>query len=531
MRRFRKMRALVLGDAMLDTYLEGTATRLCSEGPIPVVAKTAEYRIPGGAANTAANLKALGADVALLGVVGEDLAASLLRKALHEQGVSDQWLVEDAASPTLHKLRILADGQYVVRFDEGGTHEQTACYDEACQRLLLERLQELYAWCDLVVISDYRYGVVSDQVIERLRHLHEAEPKVLLLDSKALQRFRGLPATLATPNYAEACTFVDTLCGTSYSEQKNKVSNEVVEQLGRHMLDLLPIEFATITLGEQGVALFHRAEGYRRLPAHPVARANDVGAGDSFTAAMALAIAVGGSVEEAARIAIDAASIAISKQHTSTVRYQELLQRVSVRECAAVARPTSSSNEHEDLSTLLAQVHENRSTGQTVVFTNGIFDILHAGHIQFLRQAKALGDVLVVGINSDKSARRLKGQGRPINSAADRVALVMALDMVDHVVLFNEDTPAELIKLLRPHIHVKGGDYVDESLPEAAAVRAVGGHVVILPLAGSMSTSSLIDRISALTNDEAQSEQRPLLHMPDYRSYQVDGHRQQGGAL
>lgn len=490
-RSFRNLRTLVVGDIMLDTYLEGTATRLCSEGPIPVVAKTSEYRLPGGAANTAANLRALGADVTLLGAIGKDLAGSLLRTALRDYAVSDEWLIEDAAVATQHKLRILADGQYVVRFDEGGTRESRPDLSADGQQRLLENFTALYQQCDLLIVSDYGYGVISEPFIERLRLLQDAQPKILLIDSKALHLFRDVRATLVTPNDKEARAFVERVHGSIRVSDAAPAHSEV-EQVGRLMLRLLRSEYVAITLGRQGVCLFERDEATRHIPAHSVARANDVGAGDSFTAAMALALAAGGRVEEALRIGIDAAGIVVARQRTAVVRYQELLQRVSVREYAnaRIAHSSDATDDMQEASYLLAaKLHKEQRNGKTVVLANGIFDTLHAGHVQFLRQAKALGDMLVVGINSDASAHRLKGKGRPINSARDRVALVSALDMVDEVVLFDEDTPAQLIRLLRPAIHVKGGDYVDETLPEAEAVQEVGGRIVILPLAGSVSNS------------------------------------------
>jgi D-beta-D-heptose 7-phosphate kinase / D-beta-D-heptose 1-phosphate adenosyltransferase len=251
-------------------------------------------------------------------------------------------------------------------------------------------------------------------------------------------------------------------------------------------------------LAEHGVFLVDRRGNAVHLPAHPVAHAHDVGAGDSFAAALALSLAAGSDVQEAVQIGIDAASIAVTKRWTAVVQQQELLQRVSLREYAHHARLLTSLHTVDTPSSfiqLAARLDAERNAGRRIVLTNGVFDILHAGHVQFLRQAKALGDVLVVGINSDSSTRRLKGPGRPINSERDRMALVAALDAVDYVALFDEDTPTELIRLLHPHIHVKGGDYANEALPEAAAVQEVGGRVVIVPLAGTLSTSSVIDRI------------------------------------
>lgn len=500
--RFRQLRVLVIGDAMLDTYLEGDATRLCSEGPVPVVRKTAEYRIPGGAANTAANLAALDAEVMFLSIVGRDIAGSLLRETLRERDVSDAWLVEDASVPTHHKLRILANGQYMVRFDEGAMLDATNAPE--AQRQLLTRLEEIYPRCDLVLISDYRYGVVSDQLIERLQALHASQPKVLLIDSKALHRFQTLPATIVTPNYQEACYLISSQKRVHTGDNSKATELEQIHAIAQQLLAQLATEQVAITLAERGVFLLNRCGEALHIPAHPVDHANDVGAGDSFASAMALALAAGGNTKEAAQIAIDAASIAVTKRWTSVVQHQELLQRVSLREYARHASVASGESEHASPARLTALLEAQKRAGRKIVFTNGVFDILHAGHMQFLQQARALGDVLVVGVNSDNSTRRLKGTGRPINSERDRMALVAALDMVDHVVLFDEDTPTQLIRLLRPDIHVKGGDYTYEALPEAEAVREAGGRIVILPLAGSISTSSMIDRIAALSAQESE---------------------------
>ena len=495
-RTFRQLHVLVIGDVMLDTYLEGKATRLCSEGPVPVVRKTAEQRIPGGAANTAANLRALEAEVALLGVVGRDISGSLLREALQACGIDDRWLAEDEQASTLHKLRILADGQYVVRFDEGGLQDES--YMAATQEQLLVHLERLYAWCDVVLVSDYCYGVVFDALIARLQQLHAAQPKTWLIDSKALHRFRAVPATIVTPNYLEARLMAASI-DASWREGRRGDTIEMTEvaDVARRLLSLLSTDYVAVTLAERGVFLLNRTGYTAHIPAHPVPHANDVGAGDSFSAALALSLAAGAEIEEAARIAIDAAAIAVTKQRTAVVRHQELLQSVSLRSYARDAHTRG--GEYAARTRLVAHLNAERMNGRTIVFTNGGFDILHAGHVQFLRQAKALGDLLVVGINSDGSVRRRKGSGRPINSERDRCSLVAALDMVDHVIIFDEDTPSELIRLLRPAIHVKGGDYADESLPETEAVREVGGRIVILPLAGTLSTNDVIERIRDLT--------------------------------
>src|SRR5690606_29637570 len=227
-RRFRRLRALVIGDAMLDSYLEGTAARLCTEGPVPVVRKTAEERVPGGAANTAANLRALGAEVVFLGLVGEDVPGDLLRAALAARGVDDRWLVADPAVSTLHKLRILADGQYVVRFDEGDSRAASP----AAHARLLEHLEHAVPTCDVVVVSDYAYGAVADDLIAQLRTLRAARHCPLVVDSKALHRFHAAGAPVVTPNYLEA-----RLAVAPGAEEPGPLDLAEVKRIGRGLLE------------------------------------------------------------------------------------------------------------------------------------------------------------------------------------------------------------------------------------------------------------------------------------------------------
>src|SRR6266702_2942891 len=331
-RRFRGLRALVIGDAMLDTYLEGTASRLCREGPVPVLRKTGEHCIPGGAANTAANLCALEAEVFLLSIVGRDAVGMRLRSALLEQGVDDRWIVENESANTLHKLRIQADGQYVVRFDEDAHY-----HSKEGQEQLLAKLEEIFAHCDLVVVSDYGYGSVSDELIERIKLLHSLHPCPLLVDSKNLYRFRNIGATVVTPNYLEARLLVEHGRITEPSISETGIDMSEVEHIGRRLLAMIDTEHAAITLAGDGVFLIDRQGMTLYIPTFPIVQANDVGAGDSFAAAMALALVAGGNIEESARIAVDAASIAITKRWTSVVSYQELLQKVSLRDNARLS--------------------------------------------------------------------------------------------------------------------------------------------------------------------------------------------------
>jgi D-beta-D-heptose 7-phosphate kinase / D-beta-D-heptose 1-phosphate adenosyltransferase len=477
-RGFPGLRVLVVGDAMLDTWLEGEAIRLCKEAPVPVVREASTTHCAGGAANTAANLAALGAEVSFVSLIGRDSAGDHLRQALREAGIDDAGLVEDGDVSSLHKLRVIANGQYVVRFDEGDTEQASA----PGRALILRRIADMYARCDAVVVSDYCHGAICDEVIGTLIRLRERGQKVIVVDSKEIARFCELQATMVTPNLREAHHAADPR-----GSLDPRSTLTAAREIGARLRSLLRADQIAVTMANEGVLLIGPTGEQTHLPCHPVERAGDVGAGDTFTAAAALALTMGAPAALAVRVGIDSASIAVTRSRTSVVSYQDLLRRVSLDD-----NPDPLS-----LKDVVARLEGERFLGKRIVFTNGVFDILHAGHVQLLRRARALGDVLVVGLNSDASTRRLKGPTRPVNRESDRIALVSALDVVDYAVLFDEDTPAELIRAIRPHVHVKGGDYMAEFLPEIEAVHEVGAEVEILSLVAGRSTTALIDRIVA----------------------------------
>jgi D-beta-D-heptose 7-phosphate kinase/D-beta-D-heptose 1-phosphate adenosyltransferase len=481
---FARRRAVVIGDAMLDSYLEGTATRLCREGPVPVVRRVWEQHVPGGAANSAVNLRSLGASARFLAIVGTDEAGERLRRALDERGVPSDTLVRDPAVRTLRKLRIVADGQYVVRFDEG---DLSSCSPLA-RRRLLAAFDRALADADVVVVADYGYGTVSDAVIARLRRREWRG--TLVIDAKEPRRYRGTRPAAITPNQAEAERAADL--------QGNGADGELLvaemERAGRALLASVGAASVVVTLADRG-AVVVTADASEHVSARPVQSAGGIGAGDAFAAALALALAGGADATAAARYGNAAAAVAVGKRRTAVATIEELR---AIASDGPPAAPRIVLADDGALRTLAAKLALDRAQGRTVVFTNGVFDILHAGHVDILRRAKQLGDVLVVGVNSDACTRRLKGPDRPVNREVDRAGTVAALDHVDHVVVFEEDTPAALIRALHPHVHVKGDDYRAETLPEADAVREVGARIVILPRLGSLSTTNVIRRIAAL---------------------------------
>ena len=484
-RRFRGLRALVIGDAMLDSYVYGSATRLCSEGPVPVVSKTGEERRPGGGANTAANLRALGAEVTYLGFIGADTAGCHLRSTLRDHDVDDSGLIEDPDVETIHKLRISAGDQIVVRLDEGETRHPTAAMHER----LLKRLADALPRADVVVISDYAYGAVSDVLIERLRDLRHGQP--LVVDAKDVLRFRHAGATLLTPNHLEARYAVEP--GV---RPDSAVQVPDVEEIGRQLFMMVDAAHLAVTMAEHGALIFSRDGTFCHLAAQPVVHADAVGAGDTFVAAAGLALGAGAPCTTAVQIGVEAAGIAVGKCRTAVVQHDELLCRQE--HPGEVIQP--------DVALLAARLEAERRDGRKVVFTNGVFDLLHPGHIQFLEATRELGDILVVGVNSDASVRRLKGNDRPITGERDRLALVSVLDGVDYTILFHEDTPSTLIRALRPDVHVKGGDYDDEDLPEVDALRDGGALSVILPRIGDCSTTGVIHRILETTSTHKVAE-------------------------
>jgi D-beta-D-heptose 7-phosphate kinase / D-beta-D-heptose 1-phosphate adenosyltransferase len=473
-----RLRVLVVGDAMLDSYMHGAAGRLCREAPVPVVTLGRRVDNPGGAANTAANVRALGAAVALLGVVGDDEAGARLRDALQIGDVDDRALLTQTGRATLAKHRLFADAQMLVRFDQGSTEPVAPHVEDA----LLDRLDDLFFASDAVIISDYGYGVLSPRVIERLAALQRVAPRVLVADAKQLPAYRHVGLSAVKPNYGEGLNLLgiaEPPGGTARAE--------ALAPYGARLLERTGAQLVAWTLDSDGALLFEAGQEPYRTYAPPTPQARPAGAGDTYISALALALAAGAATSLAAEIAAQAAGVVVSSDGTAVCSLAELRVRL-----------LGEAIHYDDLPSLSARLAQHRSQGRRIVFTNGCFDILHSGHIAYLNRARALGDVLVVGVNSDAGVRRIKGPGRPINTLADRVQVLGALSCVDHLVAFDEDTPHALIRAIRPDVFVKGGTYTRDRLPEAELVEALGGRVQILPTSSDRSTSALLARIREL---------------------------------
>jgi D-beta-D-heptose 7-phosphate kinase / D-beta-D-heptose 1-phosphate adenosyltransferase len=474
MKQFQHKKVLVIGDLMLDVYLKGTVDRICREAPVPIVNISERDHVPGGAANAAINLAAMGAQVTLLTVTGDDREGQMAARRLNQNGVQTGAILCDSMRQTLTKKRVMSDDQLLIRYDYGSTEPLSP----QCEHQVIQRLCALYSEVDAVLVSDYGYGILTENIIAALKWLREKQHKPLVVDAKYLDRYRDVKPDAVKPNYQEAVALLNL---------KKEVRSRRINQMRENEQRLFEITGASVialTLDVDGALVFECGRGIYRTFTKAVPNSRAVGAGDTYVSALTLALAAGMDTPDAAEVAAAAAKIVVSKTGTSTCTSEELI------------RYFSPSHKIVDQREELAKILEGyRQEGKRIVLTNGCFDILHRGHVMYLAQAKELGDILVVAVNSDAGVRRLKGPQRPINSVDDRMHILASLDCVDHVISFSENTPVELIKALQPDVFVKGGDYSRATLPEVPVVEAAGGKVEILPYVLDRSTSAMIRKI------------------------------------
>ncbi len=479
--RFPDLNVLVIGDVILDGYLEGHSSRLCREAPVPVVSLTDYNLAPGGAANTAMNVGSLGARTSLMSVLGEDADGETLSDALEEAGIDLAHLFFRHSRRTIAKRRVVASSQILVRIDEGNTDP----IDEVAERMLIERLDRVFGSFDAVIVSDYAYGLFTPRIIQELARLRSRHSTVLVVDSKRPEVFREVHPTAVKPNYEETRRLLQI------GEAEGASRSEHVRPHGKRILELTGAKIAAVTLDAEGGIAFERGGKAWQMFARPASDSRANGAGDTFTSALALGLAAGASSAVATELAQTAAAVVVAKEGTALCSAKEL------RDSFWAA------DKYVDVQSLAGRLEAARREGQKIVFTNGCFDILHQGHITYLSRAKALGDILVVGLNSDESVRRLKGPDRPINSLEERAQVLASLSCIDHIVPFDGDTAIGLIRVVRPDVFVKGGDYTVEMLPEAPVVDELGGRVHIVPYVNDTSTTSLIERIRTASVDDA----------------------------
>jgi D-beta-D-heptose 7-phosphate kinase/D-beta-D-heptose 1-phosphate adenosyltransferase len=472
--RGRGARVLVVGDLMLDEYVWGSVERVSPEAPVQVLDWVSHHDGLGGAANVAQNLVALGCEVWLAGVVGDDDKGARLRHILAEQGAHVDDVLTDAQRPTTTKLRVMAGSQQILRIDREFRHRLS----DELQQTLIERIAARLPQVDGVICSDYAKGVLTREVLSATRRNAQTHGRQVLADPKGTDYTRYLGFDIVTPNRKE----LEAAAGIG------AVTDDEIVHAGTKVLNEIRGAALLVTRGKDGMSLL-RSE---RPPVHIPTAAREVfdvtGAGDTVIAAFAMALFRGADMEAAAQLANRAAGLEVAKLGAAPVGYRELAQELE-------GGPHYEGTKILPAADLVRVVSRARGQGKRVVFTNGCFDILHVGHIELLRRSRALGDLLVVGINSDDSVRRLKGEKRPLIGQNERAHVLAALDSVDLVGVFGEDTPLALIDALRPDVLVKGGDYSLDEVVGREQVEAWGGRVELVPVVEGFSTTDLVRRI------------------------------------
>lgn len=466
MPRYDQAPVLVVGDVMLDRYWHGGTSRISPEAPVPVVRVEQIEDRPGGAANVALNIAALGAPALLVGVTGIDEAADSLSDSLGAAGVQVHFQRIDH-QPTIVKLRVMSRHQQLLRMD---FEEPFATDAEA----LASRVEALLTGVKVLVLSDYGKGALKNHQVLIAAARARGIPVLADPKGKDFSIYRG--ASLITPNLSE----FEAVVGACRDEA------ELVAR-GAQLMTELQLGALLVTRGEHGMTLLRPGHPPLHLPARAREVFDVTGAGDTVISTLAASLAAGAELPEAVALANLAAGIVVGKLGTATISAPELRR--------AVQREEGSERGVLGLEQLKLAIEDARAQGERIVFTNGCFDILHAGHVTYLEQARAQGDRLIVAVNDDASVSRLKGPGRPINSVDRRMAVLAGLGAVDWVVSFAEDTPENLLRALQPDVLVKGGDYGIEGVVGADIVRAYGGEVRVLGLVENSSTTAIVEKI------------------------------------
>ena len=468
---------LVVGDLMLDRYLWGEVRRISPEAPVPVVRLLRQSENPGGAANVALNLRGLGLPVTIAGLRGTDAEGTRLTGLLAAAGINTGGVVALANRPTACKTRVIGEHQQMLRIDV----EDASPISAEAMASLTEHIDSMFARNPAaVILSDYGKGAVTPALCQTIIAASQSAGIPVLVDPKGQDYTRYRGATLLSPNRAELALAT----GVSPYDLKGLLA------AGEQLRATLGLRYLLVTLGDQGMTLLDGT-----TPTHLPAVAREVydvsGAGDTVVATVAAGLVAGLPILDALRLANLAAGVVIGKVGTTPIVANELALAIS-RE-----HEYAQSEKIYSLPALVTQIAQWRARGERIVFTNGCFDLLHLGHVTYLARARQAGHRLVVGLNTDRSVRALKGTTRPIVSEYDRARVLAALAVVDAVILFDEDTPMSLIRAIRPDVLAKGADYREDQVVGGAEVKSYGGIVYLVPLEENHSSSSLIQRIRA----------------------------------
>ncbi len=467
---------LVIGDLMLDRYLIGDVQRISPEAPVPVVLLKEQNDRAGGAANVAANLANLGITTRIAGCVGEDAEATTLLALINHLGIKSEAVIQSSERPTIAKTRVMSSHQQIVRIDQ---ESQAALSEAENSELHILITRAIHDQPAIVILSDYAKGVLSESTCRFIiETCHQAKIPVLV-DPKGHDYTKYKGATALTPNKKETAE----ACGVSMND--NKALLAAAKQLKKS----LGLDFLAVTRGEEGITLLEQDTDH-----HIAATAKQVfdvsGAGDTVIATLAAGLIHGLSAQEALSLANTAAGIVVGKVGTVPIQLDELLHELTSKNASKQADKIC------DLPSLKNKVNTWRASHQKIIFTNGCFDLLHAGHVTYLEAAKKTGDKLILGLNTDRSVSALKGPTRPVIHENDRARVLAALEAVDAVILFDEDTPLNLIDAIKPDVIVKGDDYTEEQVVGGSEVKSWGGSVKLIPLVQGRSTSGILEKIS-----------------------------------
>jgi len=467
--RNKKPHIAVIGDLMIDHYIWGECNRISPEAPVQIVSTNKESMVLGGAGNVINNLHSLDARVSIFSVVGDDSNAGQIDTLLDKTLLVEKTIINEKSRLTTKKSRIIASNQQVIRYDS----ETTDNIQLGSQFALLEALKKNFFNYDAILLSDYGKGVLTPSLTQDIISLAKDFNKPVLVDPKGLDYSKYKGATLLTPNKQEA----------SLATHIDIINNDALLTAGFKLKSELELDATLITISEDGIALFEDAMTIIPTVAREV---YDVtGAGDTVLASLGVALASEFTLKEACEFANKAAAVVVAKVGSATVTLNE------IEEYEHSLNKGQSESKIKDFTQITRIAKRLKEQKRKIIFTNGCFDILHRGHASYLEKAKALGDILILGLNSDESITRLKGESRPINTLEDRAFLLAALESVDYVVPFTEDTPLELITLIKPHTLVKGADYKDKKVVGSE----VSDEVVLIDFVAGKSTSGLIEKI------------------------------------
>ena len=466
--------ALVIGDVMLDRYLMGEVSRISPEAPVPVVLLKSQQERAGGAANVAANLALLGISTHMLGCIGNDAEGKSLTALLTTAGINTQHIFISSTRPTVAKTRILGGHQQMLRLDQ----ESNGAFNDSENSTALNAVNAALAFKPaIVILSDYAKGILTEALCQQVIQACHTQKIPVLVDPKGRDYSKYKGATALTPNKKETAEACDT-----------HIQDAALISKAAALKSCLDLQFLAVTRGEEGITLLDKSEHHLSATAQQVFDVS--GAGDTVIATLAAGIMQGLSPLESLSLANTAAGVVVGKVGTVPITKADLLTALNN------AHNTEQAHKICNLAELNNKVNAWKNAGQKIVFTNGCFDLLHAGHVTYLEAAKKCGDKLILGLNTDRSVSALKGPARPVVNENDRARVLAALESVDAVILFDEDTPLNLINVIKPNIIAKGSDYSADQVVGGKEVQSWGGEIALIDLVEGRSTSNIIEKMN-----------------------------------